>query len=122
LLRCISGIPLLLMAWTFAILFAFVVGVTTPNFGALVRFKIPLVPFFTGTLFIIQFLVKLKKDRERRGLSFSLVDLRMGSAHMVFDPRAATKNRRGGSQAGGRGSERPGASINEPPDPRAHGR
>jgi hypothetical protein len=38
---------------SFSILFAFMIGITTPNFGALVRFKIPLIPFFVAWLYII---------------------------------------------------------------------
>jgi len=39
---------------TFAVLFAFMIGLTTPNFGALVRFKIPLIPFFAAWLVIMR--------------------------------------------------------------------
>ncbi len=38
---------------TFAILFSFSVGLSTANFGALVRYKIPLIPFFLTTLFFL---------------------------------------------------------------------
>jgi len=44
--------PLLLFSFIFAIFFAFSVGLTSANFGALVRYKIPLLPFFVGTLFV----------------------------------------------------------------------
>jgi len=37
----------------FSILFAFFIGLTTSNFGSLVRYKIPLIPFFMASLFII---------------------------------------------------------------------
>jgi hypothetical protein len=121
-LRCITGIPLLLMASTFAILFAFIVGVTTPNFGALVRFKIPLVPFFTSTLFIIQYLVKLKRDRERKGLRFSLVDLRMGSAHLVLDRTASARTKDGRSRSAGMGREPRAGSVNQTRTGSYHGR
>lgn len=78
--RCIGSNPLLLMSMTFALIFAFTVGVTTPNFGALVRFKIPMIPFYISGLFIIDYLVKLKKDAQRRGRVFDLARYRMGTS------------------------------------------
>lgn len=38
--------PFLLFCFLFALLFAFAVGVSTYNFGTLMRYKIPLIPFF----------------------------------------------------------------------------
>lgn len=35
----------------FSIILAFAIGLSTSNFGALVRFKIPLLPFFSGVLY-----------------------------------------------------------------------
>jgi hypothetical protein len=37
----------------FSLFFAFSVGLTTSNFGSLVRYKIPAIPFFVASLFII---------------------------------------------------------------------
>jgi hypothetical protein len=37
----------------FSFIFSFFIGLSTANFGALVRYKIPLIPFFMSTLFII---------------------------------------------------------------------
>jgi hypothetical protein len=48
-----KAFPVLWFCLSFSILFAFMIGVTTPNFGALVRFKIPLIPFFTVFLVVI---------------------------------------------------------------------
>jgi hypothetical protein len=59
--RIIFKNPLLLFCALFSILFAFMIGLTTSNFGALVRFKIPILPFFVTTLFIIDYLMKKKK-------------------------------------------------------------
>jgi hypothetical protein len=53
--------PLLFYCFLFSVFFAFIVGLTTSNFGALVRFKIPLIPFLVGGLFIIEHLWKTKK-------------------------------------------------------------
>jgi hypothetical protein len=45
--------PDVLFALLFAIPFAFAVGVSTFNFGTLVRYKIPLMPFFSVALLLI---------------------------------------------------------------------
>ena len=65
--------PLLLFALSFSILFAFTVGLTTPNFGALVRFKIPLIPFFICSLFII---MRLNYQEKLEGYQKKLAALR----------------------------------------------
>jgi hypothetical protein len=44
---------LLVFSFTFSLVFAFAVGLTTANFGALVRYKIPLIPFFVGGMFVL---------------------------------------------------------------------
>ncbi|MBN2682252.1 MAG: hypothetical protein JXR58_07070 [Bacteroidales bacterium] len=44
---------LVIFAMVFAFSFAFFIGLTTANFGALVRYKIPLIPFLVSALFII---------------------------------------------------------------------
>lgn len=68
--------PLLLYSLVFAVLFAFMIGVTTANFGALVRFKIPLIPLYMGSLAIIYSKVRLhinapkrKRPRSKQGPS-----------------------------------------------------
>jgi hypothetical protein len=48
---------------SFSLLFAFMIGLTTPNFGALVRFKIPLIPFFVAWLYIIYTVCKSSKKQ-----------------------------------------------------------
>jgi hypothetical protein len=98
-LRSLVGVPLLLMSMTFALLFAFTVGVTTPNFGALVRFKIPMIPFYISSLYIIIYLAKLKRKRENQGLRFTLDDLRMGTAHLEDDATVRKKRRAAGRAA-----------------------
>ena len=42
--------PFLLFCLVFSIVFAFAIGSSTYNFGSLVRYKIPLLPFFTFSL------------------------------------------------------------------------
>ena len=56
--KIISKSPLLLFCILFSILFAFMIGLTTSNFGALVRFKIPILPFFVSALFMIEYYMK----------------------------------------------------------------
>jgi hypothetical protein len=51
--------PLLIFAFSFVIIFGFGVGLATANFGALVRYKIPMLPFFVAGLFVL--LEKAKK-------------------------------------------------------------
>jgi uncharacterized protein YjeT (DUF2065 family) len=46
-IKQIADHPIFLFCIIFSLAFAFSIGFTTPNFGALVRFKIPLMPFFT---------------------------------------------------------------------------
>ena len=88
LFRSMGGNPILLMCLTFAFLFAFVVGVTTPNFGALVRFKIPMVPFYIGALYIVNYLAVIKRARTRNALPFDLIEFRRGTAHIPHRTRA----------------------------------
>ncbi|HQZ41723.1 MAG TPA: hypothetical protein PK735_02445, partial [Flavobacteriales bacterium] len=64
------------------LLFGFIVGVTTPNFGALVRFKIPLIPLYISALYLIKYLGQLKRVRENQGLRFDIRQFRRGSAHL----------------------------------------
>lgn len=52
-LRRLFREPLLFFTFTYSVFFAFMVGLTTSNFGALVRFKIAYLPFFIASLFIL---------------------------------------------------------------------
>ncbi|MEM9022818.1 MAG: hypothetical protein AAGB22_03700, partial [Bacteroidota bacterium] len=45
--------PMLLFCFAFSVFFAYAIGLTTANFGALVRFKIPLIPFFAASVLIL---------------------------------------------------------------------
>jgi hypothetical protein len=51
--RGVVSEPLVLFSFLFSITFAFSVGLTTSNFGALVRYKIPSIPFFLSSLIIL---------------------------------------------------------------------
>lgn len=59
----------LLMSFTFAIFFAFAVGFTSYNFGALARYKIPCVPFFVASLLILNYRVKEMKAAKKLRVS-----------------------------------------------------
>ena len=61
--------PLVVFSLTFAIVFAFAVGISTANFGALVRLKIPLLPFITTGLFILYHKAReVKKTSKESGI------------------------------------------------------
>lgn len=45
--------PFFLFSVVFSLFFAFGVGIASTNFGALVRYKLPLMPFFFTTLYLI---------------------------------------------------------------------
>lgn len=61
--RVIASEPVLIFSFVFAIVFAFAVGVSTYNFGSLVRYKIPMYPFFVTGLFVL--LSYSKRERKR---------------------------------------------------------
>lgn len=65
--QLVSDQPLILYSFVFAVLFAFMIGVTTSNFGALVRFKIPLIPLYMGSIIVMySHLRSFKVRRESR--------------------------------------------------------
>ena len=52
--------PILVLCFVFALVFAASVGITSSNFGTLVRYKIPMIPFYLGGLYILQSLAQTK--------------------------------------------------------------
>ena len=60
--RIILKDPAILFCFLFSILFALFVGATTPNFGTLVRYKIPCMPFYLMAIFLIQNAFDQKKE------------------------------------------------------------
>ncbi len=92
-LRCIAANPLLLMSVVFSLLFAFVVGITTPNFGALVRFKIPLMPFYISSLYIILYFHHLRRRAAIQGKHLDLSHYRMGVTQAASDELEQIKAR-----------------------------
>ncbi len=63
-LRIIAAHPILTFCFVFAVVFAFAVGVSTYNFGSLVRYKIPMYPYFVAALFIMLGYAKSERKRE----------------------------------------------------------
>lgn len=63
LLRSISQ-PNVLFSLMFSLTFAFAVGVSTYNFGTLVRYKIPMMPFFALALILTMDYSKRARNRE----------------------------------------------------------
>jgi hypothetical protein len=53
--------PMIFFCFFFSIVFAIFVGATTLNFGTLVRYKIPCLPFYIIALFIILDIYNKKK-------------------------------------------------------------
>ncbi len=53
---------LLTFCLIFSIFFGFAVGISTSNFGSLVRYKIPCIPFYVASLFIIKHLRQKELD------------------------------------------------------------
>lgn len=54
-LQLIAAEPILSFCFIFALIFAVGVGTNSGNFGTLVRYKIPLMPFFLAALYIMQY-------------------------------------------------------------------
>ena len=52
--RYIGKNPMLMFAMLFALFFSFAVGLTVANFGSLVRLRIPSLPFYMASIFIIR--------------------------------------------------------------------
>lgn len=69
-LKLITKNPLLLTFFIFSITYAFVIGISTPNFGALVRFKIPLLPLFMPALVISNYILKVRRKQRKAGRRF----------------------------------------------------
>ncbi len=59
---------LLTFSLIFSLFFAFSVGISTSNFGSLVRYKIPVIPFFIASLFIMEHLYVTRKAKQEEVL------------------------------------------------------
>ncbi|MCI1188917.1 hypothetical protein MON38_15955 [Hymenobacter sp. DH14] len=69
-LATVSSVPVLTLCFVFSLIFAVSVGISSGNFGTLVRYKIPLMPFYLSGLYIMQSLINsaasLRKARQAR--------------------------------------------------------
>lgn len=63
-LRLVATTPALTLCFLFALTFAGTVGVVSNNFGTLVRYKIPMVPFFLAGLYITESMSQVKGRRK----------------------------------------------------------
>ncbi|WP_277476774.1 hypothetical protein [Catalinimonas alkaloidigena] len=66
LIRYLLAKPIISFCLLFAIAFSFAVGISTYNFGSLVRYKIPMFPFYLAGLFILRYLAQRKKIKPKR--------------------------------------------------------
>ena len=100
-LRCIGGNPVVLMCFVFTLLFGFAIGISTPNFGALVRFKIPLIPLMVSALYIIGYLNRERIWAKVRNRVFDLKKYRTGEmgAEGLISREAVAKRKRTPQQA-----------------------
>lgn len=62
--------PVVFFNLIFSLTFAFAVGISTYNFGTLVRYKIPLVPFYLSALILMEYYSK----RERKVEAFEVTE------------------------------------------------
>ena len=58
--------PFLIFTFGFSILFGIGVGITSSNFGALVRYKIPSMAFFISTMVIVYYDEKVRKRNDQK--------------------------------------------------------
>lgn len=67
--KVIAREPILFFSIIFSLFFAFSIGLTTSNFGAMVRYKIPAIPFYLSSLIIINDFYVKKRDEENAALA-----------------------------------------------------
>jgi len=66
LIRIIINQPIIVFSLFFSMILAYSIGISTANFGALVRYKIPLIPYFVSSILVIQYFYKLGDVREMK--------------------------------------------------------
>ncbi|MBK9801158.1 MAG: hypothetical protein IPP56_16030 [Bacteroidetes bacterium] len=67
--KVIAKEPILFFSVIFSLFFAFSVGLTSANFGAMVRYKIPAVPFYLSSLLIINNYYQQKRSAQKAALA-----------------------------------------------------
>ena len=70
----ITSHPLLMFSFIFSIFFAFSVGVSISNFGALVRLKIPSIPFSLSSLVILNEMLNAASAKRRARQRVNIVE------------------------------------------------
>lgn len=90
-MRYVLSGPILILCVGFVLMLAVGIGLSTPNFGALVRFKIPFVPFLVSAFFILLHLQGRRRVAERRGERFVVAAYTAGDP----DPMPPAKILRG---------------------------
>ncbi|MDQ3110720.1 MAG: hypothetical protein M3R17_12575 [Bacteroidota bacterium] len=68
--RILMDNPFLIFLLSYSILFSLLVGLSTSNFGALVRFKIPFLPFFVCALLLMNYFLWFRKPEARKASAF----------------------------------------------------
>ncbi|OUJ73167.1 hypothetical protein [Hymenobacter crusticola] len=68
-LKLIASQPILTFCFLFSIVLAVGVGTNSGNFGTLVRYKIPLMPFYLSALYIMQYKAAVPKKPKRPQLN-----------------------------------------------------
>src|ERR1035437_4050380 len=58
--------PLVLFSIIFGVFFAFSVAISTSNFGAMVRLRIPAIPFFLSGIILIEYLSREKEQNKKK--------------------------------------------------------
>lgn len=66
--KLIASEPIISFCFIFSLIFAVAVGTNSGNFGTLVRYKIPLMPFFLAALYIMQHKAKLSQVKKPRNV------------------------------------------------------
>jgi len=65
LIKEIRSDPYVQFSLLFALSFSFAVGISTYNFGSLVRYKIPMMPFYLSSIYILSSTAQTKTTRHR---------------------------------------------------------
>ena len=65
-IKFIAATPVLVLCFVFSLIFAASVAINSANFGTLVRYKIPMIPFYLGGLYILQSMLDAQKVKRRR--------------------------------------------------------
>lgn len=71
-IKYILSDPLIIYCLLFALIFGLFVGASTPNFGSLVRYKIPCMPFYAIALFLLHDKVKARKKARAKAKALNV--------------------------------------------------